>query len=160
VTGSDVEAWTRGVVDRAGRAATVTAATTQLRAGTTADSSGTALAFVSGDRSWSTRTSSSAYGKNYRSTRDDARTSRRAYVSTAVYGTSLTVHTCKSPTSGSLQVWVDGRLRTTASLYRSYTGCGSTVAVKGLPAGRHAVKLVAVANGARGDAAVDRVSVA
>ena len=119
----------------------------------------TALTFVSADRSWSTRTSSSAYGKSYRGTRDDARTSRRAFVAATVYGRSVTVGTCKSPTSGSLQVWVDGKLRTTANLYRSYSGCGATVSVKGLPAARHTVKLVAVANGSRGDAAVDRLTV-
>jgi hypothetical protein len=160
VIGTYVEAWTRGVVDRAGRPAVTTAATTQLRAATTADSASTALTFVSGDRSWSKRTSSSAYGKSFRGTNDDSRTSRRAYVAATVYGRSLTVGTCKSPTSGSLQVWVDGKLRTTAKLYRSYSGCGVTVSVKGLAAARHTVKLVAVADGKRGTVSVDRVSVA
>jgi hypothetical protein len=159
VIGTYVEAWTRGVVDRAGRPAVTTAATTQLRAATTADSTSTALAFAAGDRSWSTRTSSSAYGKSYRATRDDARTKRRGSVAATVYGRSVVVGTCKSPTSGSLQVWVDGKLRTTANLHRSYSGCGVTVSVKGLPAARHAVKLVAVANRTRGDVAVDRLTV-
>jgi hypothetical protein len=157
VTGGYYTAWTTAK-DRAGKTSTVTSA--PRRAGTTADSSGTALTYASGDRSWTTRTASSAYGKSYRSTKDDGRTSRRAYVAATVYGTSVTVGTCKSPTSGSLQVWVDGRLRTTTKLYRSYTGCGVTVSVKGLAAARHAIKLVAVAYGSRGDVAVDRMTVA
>ena len=71
----------------------------------------------------------------------------------------MVVDVCKSPSSGSLAVYVDGKLARTSSLYRSWSGCGSSVSVSGLPRAAHQVVLVAVANGKRGVVSIDRVRV-
>lgn len=157
VTGAYTRAWAAGVVDRAGKRAV--ASTRSARVGSTADSAGLALAFTAGDRGWSTRSSSDAYRATFRATSDDPRTAKRGSATATVYGSAVTVGFCRTPSSGSLRVYVDGRLRTTVSLYRGWTGCANAVRVAGLARGIHRVVLVPVATSRGSYAAVDRVSV-
>lgn len=157
VIGSYLRPWTTSVTDRADKVATVVGYS--VRATTTADSNGSALHWVSGDSSWSTHSASDAYGHSYRSTVDKAATSKRAAATAKAYGSKVTVGYCKSPTSGTLRVYVDGTLKTTISQYRSWTGCGSTTTVSGLSTGLHTVLLQAVASGSRGTVTVDRLVV-
>ena len=158
VTGGYYRAWTSGVVDRASKPAT--AASTLVRASTTADSAGQAIRWVSGDGSWLTRTASDAYARSYRSTVDRSTTSARSYATASVYGSTLAVSFCRSPQSGYLRVYVDGHLKTTVSQYRSWSGCGGSVVVSGLTKGTHSVTLQAVGSGSRTAVSVDRISVA
>lgn len=156
-TGGYLKPWTSGVSDRAAKAAT--AVGSLVRAGTTAESSGSAIRWITGDAGWTTRTSSDASGGSYRSTTDRSTTAARSAASTKVFGSGVTVRYCKSPTSGSMRVYVDGKLRSTVSQYQSYTSCGRTVSVTGLAKGQHVLTLQAVANGTRGTVSVDRISV-
>jgi hypothetical protein len=158
LTGGYLRAWSSGrAVDRAGKPLTATG--TSVRAAQTADSAGTAIAFTRGDGPWVTHTASDAVGRSYRSTTDSAATAARASASVLVYGASVTVGVCKSPTSGSAVVFVDGRYLRTVSLYRSWTGCDTGIAVAGLAKGLHRVTVAADADGARGVVSLDRVSV-
>ncbi|HEX8496224.1 MAG TPA: hypothetical protein VF661_03435, partial [Actinomycetales bacterium] len=113
-TGGHARLWSGAVTDRAAKKAVPARST--VRASTGADSGGQALRFSTGDHAWTARTSSDAVGRSYLRSQDDARTGTRASAAVTVYGTSVSVRACKSPKSGSVQVWVDGRLRTTASL--------------------------------------------
>ncbi|GAB3597245.1 hypothetical protein GCM10027446_25060 [Angustibacter peucedani] len=158
VPGISVKAWTNGgATDRADKPAT--AVGSSVGASKIADSAGQALVFANGDHGWSTRSASDAYGKSYRSTVDSASTSKRASASTSVYGSKVVVSFCRSPQSGNLRVYVDGKLKTTVSQYRSWTGCGSTVSISGLSTGTHSVLLQAQASGSRTTVSVDRVTV-
>nr|WP_284287157.1 hypothetical protein [Angustibacter aerolatus] len=133
---------------------------TTVRAKTTADDNQTAspLKFTSGDRSWTTSTASDAWGGTYRRTADDLSTAKRSTASLSVYGGTIAVKACKTPTSGHLWVTVDG-VTTKVSLYRSYSGCG-TVFSKKFSTGLHTVTLSAKAtSGTRKWASVDQVSV-
>jgi hypothetical protein len=159
VPGMSYRAWVSpSVVDRAAKRVVASSAT--RRTATVVDSSSSVIAYTAGDSPWTTSSASDAHGKTYRKTTDKASTSKRAYAGVTFYGTKVIVSTCKSPSSGSLRVYVDGRVRTTASLYRSWSGCNASVTVGGLSKGAHSVKLVAVANGKRGTVSVDRISVA
>jgi hypothetical protein len=157
LTGSYSRVYTDGVVDRASKL--VVASRTAVRAGTTADSPGDALKFYYGDTSWPTRTSSDAYNRNYRQTFDDASTAKKGYASVLVHGTGIAVQVCKSPKSGSVRVYIDGKLRTTTSLYRSWTGCFNTIRIAGLTRANHRVTLVGVSTNGRGVIGIDRVAV-
>lgn len=156
VTAGYVKLRATGIVDRAGKPATVSPAA--IRASRYADSKGAAIAFRSGDHGWTVRTSSDARGGNYRRTADDPRTRARASAVVTVYGTSVAVRACMSPTAGSASVYVDGRLRVTSSLYRSWTGCGDNLVVRGLGRGEHTVTVVGSASAGRGEVALDQVS--
>jgi hypothetical protein len=159
LTGGYLSAWSSGdAVDRAGKPVTVTA--TSLRTKTIADSVDPVITFTGGDTTWTTRTASDAVGRSYRSTTDDARTPKFASATVTAYGTSVSVGACKSPTSGVLRIYVDGRLRTSLNLYRTWSGCDASATVGGLPKGVHQVSLVALADGKRGVVSVDRVTVA
>lgn len=155
-TGGYARLWSGAVVDRAGKR--IVPVTSLVRGSTGADSAGEALRFRSGDHAWTARTSSDAVGRSYLRSQDDARTGAKASAAVTVYGTSVSVRACKSPTSGSVQVWVDGRLRTTASLYRSWTGCANQVTVGGLGRGLHQVVVVGVSTAGRGETSIDQVS--
>lgn len=157
LTGGYHRVWTSGVVDRAHKAAT--AATTLVRAGTTADSAGQALRWVAGDGSWVTRSASDAYGRSFRSTADRATTKQRSYATTSVYGSKVKVGFCRSPKSGYLRVYVDGHLKRVVSQYRSWSGCGSSITVTGLSRGTHRVVVQAQAYQNRTLVSVDRISV-
>ena len=120
---------------------------------------GKQIAFRGGDFSWSVRTSSDAMGRSYLRTSDDPRTLAKASAVVKVYGTSVAVRVCKSPTGGSASVYVDGRLRTTSSLYRSWTGCANALTVTGLTRGEHTVVVVGGASRGRGELAIDQIAV-
>ncbi|WP_460444833.1 hypothetical protein [Angustibacter aerolatus] len=159
VPGQYYKLWaTSAVRDRADKPVTVPSTT--VRAKTTADDNQTAspLKFTSGDRSWTTSTASDAWGGTYRRTADDLSTAKRSTASLSVYGGTIAVKACKTPTSGQLWVTVDG-VTTKVSLYRSYSGCG-TVFSKKFSTGLHTVTLSAKAtSGTRKWASVDQVSV-
>lgn len=157
VTGQYVRLRASGVVDRAGKPVTVAGAA--VRASRFADSAGSAIAFRGGDFGWSVRTSSDAMGASYRRTADDPRTAVRASALVRVYGTSVSVRVCKSPAGGSAAVYVDGRLRTTASLNRGWTGCANALDVTGLARGEHTVVVVGWGTRGRSELAIDQVAV-
>src|SRR5919112_3436778 len=139
------------VVDRAAKSVVVSA--TSRRTATMVDSTSELMTYTAGDSAWALRTASDAVGLSYRSTTDKATTMKRASASTLVHGTSVTVGVCKSPTSGSAAVFVDGKYVRTVSLNRSWTGCDASIPVTGLAKGTHRVTVAAVASGTKGDVA-------
>lgn len=156
LTGDYLRVWSRGVVDRAAKPVVTSAS--KVRASMTADSAGLALSFVTGDSTWATKSASDALSRSYRQSVDKSTTPAHASATALVYGTGVSVGVCKSPSSGAVRVYVDGKLRTTAPLFRSWTGCANSVRVMGLPRGLHRVTLVGLSTGGHGAVGIDRIS--
>lgn len=156
LTGDYLRVWSRGVVDRAAKPVVTSAS--KVRASMTADSAGLALSFVNGDSGWATKSASDALSRSYRQSVDKSTTPAHASATALVYGTGVSVGVCKSPSSGAVRVYVDGTLRTTAPLFRSWTGCVNSVRVTGLRRGLHRVTLVAMSTGGHGAVGIDRIS--
>ena len=103
----------------------------------TADDASPALSYAG---SWTQVGSSSATSGHYRASTPT--TSRPTVAATRGSGTTVKVLSCKGPASGQLDVYVDGVRRAHVDTYRSYSGCGTTVAsLSGLSAGLHTVQV-------------------
>ena len=69
-------------------------------------------------------------------------TTRPTSATTRGYGTAVRIVSCKGPASGQLDVYVDGVKKAHVDTYRSYSGCGVTVAsLTGLTASVHTVQV-------------------
>lgn len=91
--------------------------------------------------SWRTYSYSNALGGKFHVS-SPTRTARTS-ATLAFTGQGVTVTACKGPSSGYADVYVDGSLKKRVNLYRSYSGCGVTVAsVTGLSAGPHTLKVI------------------
>jgi hypothetical protein len=91
-------------------------------------------------------------------------TGSKPSLSLRVSGSSFSVYSCKSPSSGYLGVYVDGHYVGKADLYKSYSACNQRVFTMSVPSGAHTVSLRPTGThrtGATGTrVSVDRVTVA
>jgi hypothetical protein len=102
----------------------------------------TSKAFTYGG-TWRTFASSSAVGGNYHGSTPTS--TAKTTATTKFAGVGATLYSCMGPSSGYLDVYVDGVKKAHVSLYRSYSGCGVKVAaVTGLARATHTLKLVGV----------------
>ncbi len=94
--------------------------------------------------SWSRAGSSNAKGGSYRSSNPAPRANTS--VTVPFRGTGVDLVGCRMPTGGYVDVYVDGARRARVSTYRSYSGCGITLAaVRGLGRGaQHTLKVVGI----------------
>jgi hypothetical protein len=95
-----------------------------------------------GDAKWRTTSASDARGKSFIWSSDKAKTHAKSSVSTKVVGNQIFLDGCKSPRSGRAAVYVDGKLATTLSLYRKFSGCGQIWVSHKLTDKQHSVKVV------------------
>ncbi|MBC7680041.1 MAG: Ig-like domain-containing protein, partial [Pseudorhodobacter sp.] len=103
----------------------------------TADDASPALTYVG---SWTQVGSSGASSGHYRASVPT--TTRPTSATTRGYGTAVRIASCKGPASGQLDVYVDGVKKAHVDTYRSYSGCGLTVAsLTGLTASVHTVQV-------------------
>lgn len=127
VTSSDI-------ADLVGNAATGTGRSVSVNP--LVDDGSKALAYAG---TWRALNSSNAVGGTYHSG------SAGGNASVVFVGTRVTVIGCLAPANGYLDVYVDGVRKTRVSTYRSYSGCGVTLAaVGGLARTSHTLKLVVV----------------
>ncbi|MFL6137816.1 MAG: hypothetical protein ACJ74O_08465 [Frankiaceae bacterium] len=90
-------------------------------------------------------------------------TGAKPSVSLRISGSSFSVYSCKSPSSGYLGVWVDGHYVGKADLYKSFSSCNARVFTMSVAHGAHTVALEPLGthrSGASGTrVSVDRITV-
>jgi hypothetical protein len=111
---------------------------------------------------WHVLSSSSATGGSYHGSVPTSSAQTTATMKFA--GVGVNIESCLGPSSGYLDVYVDGVRKARVSLYRSFTGCGIRVAtLTGFARATHTLRLVGIGahpTGSKGNAvAVDYVNV-
>lgn len=94
------------------------------------------------NQSWSLHRSTDAFGGSYSAEASyvSAWKGSKPALSTSFSGSAVHIVGCKSPDSGNLAVYVDGKLKATGSAYQKFTSCNKTlIRIGGLSAGSHTV---------------------
>lgn len=116
------------------------AAGNTIRAVTSVDSSSSALTKVNGDYPWVTAKASDARGGSYLRSSDKTSTSKRSYVQARVRSNTVSVYACMGPSSGYARIYVDGSVKRTVNLYKSYSKCGKVATVALGSGSQHTVR--------------------
>ena len=105
---------------------------------------GTLMQQSAADQIWSLHRSTDAFGGSYNAEASYVSSWKgsKPTLSTSFSGSAVHLVGCKSPDSGNLAVYVDGKLKATDSAYQKFTSCNKTlVRIGGLSAGSHTVTI-------------------